>query len=146
MSDDTYDWKGPLNVPLLRKTMEHIEELPHRNWLPSAEIRHTDSWCQETWGRVFRNRKKEICGTSACFAGWAIELDEPGALDEVIRLMDNIARTPLRTPTPAYVAARILGLTRQQAADLFAGGNSKELLRTYVDRYIADAERRNAST
>jgi hypothetical protein len=145
MSDDTYDWKGPLNIPLLRKTMEHIEELPHRNWLPSAEIRHTDSWCQETWGRVFRNRKKEICGTSACFAGWAIELDEPGALAELIHLMEVAGKAGVAGPSASRTAARILGLTGQQAADLFAGGNSKEHLRTLVDKYIAQAER-HAST
>lgn len=145
MSDYDYDWKGSLNIPLLRKTMEHIEELPARHEVRFQDAEHLDTWNQDTWGRVFRDDNNEVCGTSACFAGWAIELDEPGALDEVIRLMDNMSRTPLRTPTPAYVAARILGLTRQQAADLFAGGNSKELLRTYVDRYIADAER-HAST
>lgn len=41
-----------LNIPLLRKTIEYIEE-------------HPDEWAQDTWA------SKTNCGTTMCFAGTA---------------------------------------------------------------------------
>lgn len=129
-----------VNVPLLRKTMEHIKS-------------HPEHWHQGSWrtdisedmaeslnaGRATgRHRPVPIsCGTAMCFAGWACELagdeweaDVFGGLDQFF-VSDHVMvdGQPVRA---AERARDLLGLTRFQADRLFEGLNRLEDLEEIV--------------
>ncbi len=115
-----------INVPLLRKTMEHIEA-------------HPEEWDQRHWAI-----QKEECGTAFCFAGTAIQLsgekrwqwdwhpicNEATLHDTVQDCQVSIAET----------ARKLLGLRAHQASDLFEANNTLPELRRQVTRLIAEEE------
>lgn len=106
------------NVDLLRRTLAYIEE-------------HPKEWKQDTWR----------CGTTACFAGHAAMLD--GGMWASSGSSALVAR-PDDLPSRIYTfggmdlvpvedrAQRVLGLTDEQAFDLFRGSNSLNDLRRIV--------------
>lgn len=127
-----------LNVPLLRKTMEHIDDLPdYTEALRALALGEgepdprPDYWWQGTWkthlARAgFSTVQVEQCGTAACFAGWAAILDGEAERNPWESIADQ--------------ARRVLGLTFSQADRLFAAYNSREDLHRLVEEFTADAE------
>ena len=105
-----------LNLPLLRKTVEHIH-------LPGV-------WDQSTW---MHTSERTECGTAGCLAGWAVELsgryeliferheetNDPVLYVEKVRDLDTGEEEFLET-----VAIRELGLTDDEGEYLFDGSNS----------------------
>lgn len=113
------EWERTPNVPLLRKTLEHITA-------------HPEEWDQETWAL------QTSCGTVGCLAGWAVTLAghnlvfTKGCDCEVCDAEESIAAETcivdgqLRTIHKA--AEHALGLTQEQACSLFNGGNNLHTL------------------
>jgi hypothetical protein len=99
------------NVQLLEKTMQHIKD-------------HPEDHMQSMW----------VCGTSACFAGWASILN--GMTFEGVEHLSY--RIPVRDESGAchslvYLhAQKVLGLTRDEATILFGGCNSIPMLELMV--------------
>jgi len=122
------------NVPLLRKTLEHIEA-------------HPEEWNQEYWR----------CGTTMCFAGTACHLDggewvtesaqSTQDLDglhngEFVMRRDGEERDQ-RWGHEAYVhcatrAQRVLGITPGAADKLFDEENTLDDLRRLVGELCGD--------
>lgn len=109
------------NVPLLKKTLQHIEK-------------HPEVWEQ----RAFR------CGTQFCFAGHAAllagsKLVHPADEYDIYVKADRARRWPkesLRTR-----ALRVLRLDDDQGDRLFYDLNSMERLRRIVGKLIEGAKR-----
>lgn len=112
------------NVPLLKQTLDYVET-------------HPEEWTQ----RFYR------CGTGMCFAGWAAVLDGgtwydaelkgPWIEDMVARPDDPdldvfLMRDGARTVDVECRARRILGLTEDEASELFDGDNTLDDLRRIV--------------
>jgi len=104
----------PLNLPLLRKTVEHIH-------IPGV-------WDQTSW---MRTSGRSECGTVGCLAGWAVELT--GRYDMIFaeneeegeRYVDMVLdRATGETEFLSEVARRELGLTDDEGEYLFDGSNS----------------------
>lgn len=105
------------NKVLLQQTLAYIKRYPA-------------TWYQGDWSVV------TDCGTAHCFAGWAVKLGgtAPDEDDEVLResLPDsNEINTHFddEEASPGYVhvsvaARHLLGLTPEQADDLFSGANA----------------------
>lgn len=117
-----------LNVPLLRKTMEHIEAHPEE---------HDQCW----WAR------REDCGTTYCFAGWAVMLGDPSAVPQYAYLPgvgERKSRYEANCLTDgrsiAWTAQCLLGLDGDEARRLFLVCDTVEELRVAVDELIAAAE------
>ncbi len=99
-----------VNVPLLRKTLEHITA-------------HPEEHIQSTWAL------KRDCGTACCLAGWAVQfagheidwsrgiLCEGGGLDSVN--VKGMGRT-----TIDLVAEDVLGLPMDWASRLYRATNT----------------------
>lgn len=107
-----------INVPLLRKTLEHIEA-------------HPREWNQKTWR----------CETGFCFAGWAVELTGGRWVTYGNGLYPYVLAEDDDPPEHvdydgevecAYRAERILGLTGQEAQYLFHSENTLDDLRRIV--------------
>lgn len=112
MSDDQLV-PARINVPLLRKTMEHIEQ-------------HPEEWDQSFW--------MSECGTKACFAGWACVFSG-------VEVVYSWARCTTADGDSAGAAAQdALGLTFEDADQLFEANNTMAELRSQVDRLIALGE------
>lgn len=130
----TDEFRGSMpNVPLLSKTMDHIEA-------------HPEEWDQSMWA----TRKNPQCGTIACFAGTSVLLADPdakmlfiadgGYLDledgESIYVAPSSAALCVdgtgRTRRIDNYAKQLLGLNSTQAANLFRGTNTMNHLRRYV--------------
>jgi hypothetical protein len=88
-----------LNIPLLRKTMEHIET-------------HPEEWSQTTWA------VRTPCGTTMCFAGTAAFL-AGHAFEWSCRLVMASAATIRGGRLVAWVAQEELGLDACQARAIF---------------------------
>jgi len=107
---------GP-NVALLRETMD-------------AVLAHQDQWDQAYWIR------ETECGTSYCFAGWVAALD---GYTQTVRSSDLARRKALagnasgETVVIRDHASERLGLTDEQAYDLFSAGNTLADLKRIVD-------------
>lgn len=122
-SDWTRSNPVTINVPLLRKTLEHIEA-------------HPEEWDQLTWR----------CETAMCFAGHAADLTgaqwvgsgkyitaDP-AIDHPLDIWSSgVTSASARAQT-------VLGLDEDQAAWLFAGSNTLDDLRCIVGELIEQAE------
>lgn len=144
---EMFEGPGPrVNVPLLRKTLEAVED-------EAAKVQGSQ-WDQRVWR----------CGTGMCFAGWAVHLDggefasdQEGSIffDEVIVdtgldgevdrrravfPVDDIKPGVVHTEDVPTRAMQILGLTEDQAYPLFAGGNNIDNIRSMVGRLIDNAE------
>lgn len=127
--------KNPINVELLEKTLGHIEE-------------HPEEWNQNSW----------VCETAACFAGNALLLE---GLERVYST-DMICGCGCgevvgHHPSPQLnvsllktkdgesynirqLATCVLGLTEDEARDLFCGSNSMKTLRWRVAELKRRAE------
>lgn len=113
------------NVPLLLKTLNHIEH-------------HPEEHDQEKW----------ICGTTACFAGHAVLIDggvpAPDRNGVFVKARDDddpecvIQRLGGPVTAVRDRAIRILGLTCRQAGDLFDGGNTLDDLRGQVAALVGE--------
>jgi len=120
------------NKVLLQQTLTYIKRYP-------------DTWYQGDWSL------QTDCGTAHCFAGWAVKLGGV-TLDED----DEVLRASLPSPdelqkhidddpaSPGYVhvsvaARHLLGLTPEQAEELFSGANAVEDLERIVAELCADA-------
>lgn len=114
-----------VNVPLLRKTLEHITE-------------HPEEWDQVVWARKTR------CGTACCVAGTAVLIagHEINWDDHAHAILNPDASRAYRTMTGEWieeVAKRELGLSAGQAASLFLATNSLETLWDLAG-YYSDGE------
>ena len=137
-----------INVPLLRKVLEHIEA-------------HGDEWNQVIWRAVFGRANR--CDTAMCFAGhaahmmdceWADVAGHDGYGEWVIadeadrefaeRADNDASLTETEDGTTlihcAWRAQRLLGLTNNQRMELFSGGNNLEDLQ----RIVGELERKAA--
>ena len=115
------------NVPLIRKTLEHITA-------------HPEEWDQTTWAT-----ERQGCGTAFCFAGHVVNSEGHeivwesggecdcewcgGTVSAEFCLVDGKPRTI------SNVAMHALGLTRDQADTLFAGGNGLQVLYALANEY-----------
>lgn len=129
------------NVPLLRKTMEYIEENP-------------DRWDQDNWFRVksaigiiyehepvvpatteyYRALNEHGCGTTMCFAGTACWLsgDTVVGLESVMTPEGQVVDVEER-------AAELLGLSFAEAFLIFSYGTSfTGLLRRKVEQVTGE--------
>lgn len=133
------------NVPLLRKTMEKIEELSTHRTATATEV-----WNQWHWNYSFLlDGAGEECGTTACYAGWATILHGGNADGSIVFLTqedidahpdDFEEYQPGESIHIADYAKAILGLTAQESSDLFCGDNSKQDLRDKVNQLIEKEE------
>jgi hypothetical protein len=107
-----------VNVPLLRKTLEHIEA-------------HPQEWYQNTWR----------CDTAMCFAGTACHLDggewvrdgsSPWLAQRDGEAPDDLHYAPAGWVHAETRARRILGLDPWPAAGLFHYRNTLDDLREQV--------------
>lgn len=117
-----------LNVPLLRKTMEHIRAHPE-HWLQSIYRGPVGPKVLD----VFRKDNNPVleCGTAMCFAGWACDLagvEWRGAGSQVV--------AGDYSQSCGLAARDLLGLTQNQALILFAGDNKLSDLEEMVEALI----------
>ena len=125
---------APLNIPLIRKTLDFIREHPEKH-------------NQKTWAT------KTPCGTTMCFAGTAIWLsggefrfNEYGIADVVLQgqLSDeDFYREGVSWDGRAFgdvtnTAENLLGLSRSESEYLFPQATSLEDLETYVAWMVKD--------
>lgn len=129
-----------INRDLLLKTLDHIETLEAFRQEGIA----TDQWRQTRWlanamqWRVVGAQRKDTeatCGTAACFAGWACLLNgdqvlgdldaSPGAHSWVRDEGGRRRRVDAR-------ARRLLGLTDDEAHELFEACNTLDDIRNIV--------------
>lgn len=116
-----------INVPLLQKTMDHIEA-------------HPEEWDQANW----------FCGTKACFAGHAVllagaqKVDDPNLAacgflvpydGEPVIILSGAPMTGVGTR-----AKQLLGLTEDESGALFRGGNTMDDLRARVAELVVLGE------
>jgi hypothetical protein len=113
------------NVPLLRKVLTHIEEHPDEH--------HQAQWAVRTG-----------CGTAYCFAGWAAvmsgaELDwDRSGVDAQGRPVTGRCEVDGQRRYIEVYAKDQLGLSYDDANDLFAWGNSREMLREVAERIAGE--------
>ena len=154
-----------INVPLLRKTMEHIESRPwewnQASWVEPAEdrrwflrsvmkngVRHWKEYKQSALNGMTKKKTAEIlqtdaftCDAAFCFAGWAAYFDgaEPANGDKFSSSTSVInPRTGKRVTIRDY-AQEALGLNPFEANSLFDGTNTLQKLRSKVDSLIRRA-------
>jgi hypothetical protein len=125
--------KPKLNDQLFCRTIKHVEKFP-------------DNFNMGTWGesdvQAATTRKGAICGTTACFGGWAVWLDleeklkNPNVVTKAWRAVLHDQRTSDRNPM--YDQARkLLGLTKPEAARVFYCSNGdirKSIKEVYANR------------
>jgi hypothetical protein len=117
------------NLPLLRRVLDHIDAYP-------------ELWKQRRW------RHETQCGTAYCFAGWAAQLDGAEWLDSC-RLKtraDDPAEHVYRASHAGVIvqrrAQRVLGLTYEEADELFDEDNARADVQRIAERVAARAEER----
>lgn len=135
------DTTTPLNVPLLRKAVEWVEEqdaldlsVAHHQALlegsPSYEHDHgTDRWWnQQTW------LKASDCGTAMCLAGFVVTLAgyEP-TYDAAYCALPGKYKV-----TVSDTAQQLLGLSDLQAGRLFAPNNTAADIRELAEAYAGE--------
>jgi hypothetical protein len=108
------------NIPLIRKTLEHIEA-------------HPDEHNQAVWA------KKTECGAQFCFAGWAVMLaeevepfwvdfEENGTLASYVITSDGLKASIMEE------AQKLLGLTECERNLLFMESYTLDELRSSIRR------------
>lgn len=121
------------NIPLLRKCVEFVEQ---QSKLPT-QIRN---WDQEVWVRKSDN----FCGTVGCVAGniaiedGIVDWDDPNCI-----LENNFYNTIMNGPDGYSIdvedwAMYRLGLSRDQAFDLFKMNNSAEDVRRVAEQIAGE--------
>jgi hypothetical protein len=106
-----------INTELLLRTLEQIE-------------RHPELWNQRDW----------CCGTSHCFGGWAVTLAGGVWIDGLYLKPEDYQYIP-DWPAPDGAlpdirAMEVLGISLDQAIDLFDQDNTLEDLRLQVKRLV----------
>lgn len=117
------------NLPLLRKVLDHIDA-------------HPEEWNQAAW------MTETTCGTACCIAGHAIVFDGTHTLtvanDDV--LVDGVSMVRGEDgrwhDAAAIVGAKVLGLTEDEAGDLFHGWNGRADVQHFAERIAARAGER----
>jgi hypothetical protein len=110
------------NVPLLRKTLEHIEA-------------HPQEWDQVRWR----------CESGMCFAGTAADLDGAQWLygaGPMLRRREDDPADDRYAPDRLHVRTRaqhILGISEDQADDLFEATNTLDDLRRIVGELCGES-------
>lgn len=130
-----------VNADLLRKTLEQIEKEPWR-------------WDQKTWRRRKRSKAHPECKTAMCFAGWAVTLAgeeflvpdkfvirNHGGVEELLMPHDTSGGGSIRSR-----AIHVLGLTEDQAEELFDHMNTKKDLYEIVNYLIPQDTNDSEST
>lgn len=107
---------GAIDVPLLRKALEHITS-------------HPEEWDQEQWAT------KTMCGTAFCLAGHVAVMAGHKLAWERCCSDDFTASFTTDGEAIYDVARRLLGLGLGQAQDLFSGANDLERLWELAFRY-----------
>lgn len=142
-----------LNVPLLRKVMEYIDEHPEDweqgSWATHVPVRvdrleSLDAQGVLRWPKEQFTEEVELfdhryaCKTAYCFAGHAAVMS--GATFKKINVITwngELVTTPEgKTMHVRSYAKKILGLTDTQASALFFGGHSRRSLRRLVNELI----------
>lgn len=108
------------NVELLNQVMDFIEEHPENH--EQSYIWHQGS----TPKMLERVLRKTECGSTGCFAGWAVHFGMPG------REQIPIARLS--------IAEHLLGLTFMESVWMFDSRRTQAELRAFVDRVTAEEE------
>lgn len=121
----------------LRAVMAVVED--ETRW-PKGVVWDQSDWVYDV--EVDDENGKPMCGTALCFAGWCAYLDgytQPYRIKDTV--MGTREITGLENPDtgivlnisrlPAY-AADSLGISRDDAAHLFEGGNDLETLQEMV--------------
>lgn len=106
-------------------------------------------WNQAVWGTLAEvdpsHSEPESCGTSFCFAGWTAKLDDCEM--DWTRAGESVSRAALESVRPpgteAWVmvwdyATGALGLTEDQAGELFGASNSLAQIKIMIDAMEAD--------
>jgi hypothetical protein len=124
------------NIEALDRTMAYLLE-------------HQERWYQLYWARPDLDDQNNVCGTSCCFAGFAILAHgytykwerEPlfGCFDaQIINPSGDTARDP-RSDLPLdedgtrSLAIELLDLTQPQARALFDGANTLEEIQAFIE-------------
>jgi hypothetical protein len=115
------------NADLLQRTLAQIEA-------------HPDAWNQHNWAL------RTDCGTSYCFAGWAVTLTHPTARPVFI-VGHPVANAIVLNPDTenaeewqiADLAAHLLQLRTDEADELFDEDNTLDTLRDMVADLVAGA-------
>ena len=130
------------NIELLDKVLKHIED-------------HPEAWSQADWRTEYDEALavdpesgREIlavdCGTAFCFAGWACQM-EGGKWADTTSLIPIDEDDPFDilgddTVFASTRAQRLLGLTSEQAEDLFRSENTLDDIREMVAEIKAGIE------
>jgi len=141
-----------INVPLLEKTMEHIEHVvPSHTEVRTAmrdgaEFEGIEAWGQGDWIAEIRQfvpigdrdnqllAAGEVCGTAMCFAGWACSISGDKFAKDAYGEFDGCVVFEDGETMPIQVRAReLLGLTFVEANDLFAPDNDIHDLKILVE-------------
>ena len=94
------------NIPMIKAVLSHIES-------------HLDSFNMNDWGTMRFNKKREVCGTQMCFAGWTVYLNTAEADRSKLFSFEYAARVALMSYTVRDDARELLGLTLKQSGILF---------------------------
>lgn len=134
-----YDPDAKIDIPLLRKGVEWVEDEATKPW--SDRVWHQDYWIMSAEtahpsdselkrGEAERGQTKNFCGTCYCFAGNIAAWDGFRVYDAFER-----AKNPEtgETVDPDTYATERLGLTYEQAEALFDGDNSAEDIRRIAE-------------
>ncbi len=153
------------NVALLRKVREQILHHPgtheQASWIKTVtlELPETPAGAAQypTGKRYFRHTQKVACGTTACVAGWAVQLagmepvqgDIQAWADGVYTHQSfQVTEEPGAQPEPIRsVARRLLGLNETQADTLVDANNTRDYVLGSLanDIDIGEAQERAAA-
>lgn len=135
-----------LNIPLMRKVMDHIDSIPNAVTarevftIIKSEDGPKESYHQGKW------MVEGACGTAGCFAGHAVLMVgakpvnlEPLMGDTGIELTSYVEFED-KVHEISALAQEQLGLTDDQADELFAGFNTIDDVHEFVDEFISEAE------
>lgn len=140
-----FDKNPTPNLPLLRKTLEHIKA-------------HPEEWNQDRWYTQKPDGETSVegnvCQTAACVAGHAlifsghklslVMLEDDDDLETASVLVDgelgvSVGDVPWALDAPHFVAAQELGLTYTESTDLFNWANNKERVQRIANEIAARA-------
>lgn len=119
------------NIELLRRTLDHIKANPQE-------------WDQHVYREI-----KPDCGTAMCFAGWTAELaggkwkDTDGYLSDILEAVpEDYVKDVHEGLVDAHARAqRLLGLTDEEAEDLFHPSNNLAYIEQAVNELCVKARR-----
>jgi hypothetical protein len=128
-----------VNVPLLRKAVEWVEtqdQLPDidREWWQGVYVCPPISKAMFLLGEFVHNRKHYAqvaahCGSAYCVAGYIGQM-----LDQRYASNDHVDGVHV-----SELAREALGLTEEQAGQLFAGSNTAPTIRLLAETFAGEA-------